>query len=126
MIFHTDLNRTDDQPIEANNEESWRLLLESLRNKPNKGCAGRATDTVVDVKCANDTGTINSDVYIYIKRALERNKNIDNSQIHLQVKGNLVILSGKVKSWIQKEEAGRIASTFDDFAVVNDIAISYF
>lgn len=126
MIFHTDLNRTDKQPLEVNNEESWRILLEALRNRTHKGCAGRATDSAVDIKCASDTDVVNPEIYIYIKRALERSKNIDNSQIHLQVKGNMVILSGKVKSWIQKEEAGRIASTFSNLKVVNDIAISYF
>ena len=124
MIIHIKLNRTDEQQLEAHEDKSWKLLLEALRKKP-EGTAGRATDPVLEIKSADDT-TENSEAYSHVRRALDRNKNIDNSKIHLQVKGNLIILTGKVKSWIQKEEAGRVAATFNNFAVVNDIAISYF
>lgn len=125
MIFETYLNRTDQQSLEVHDEDSWQNFLETLRKKPIKGIAGRAIDEDKDIKSAENT-TVNSDIYIDVRRALERNKNIDNSQIRLQIKGNVVILYGKVKSWIQREEAGRVAATFGNFVVVNDIAISYF
>jgi osmotically-inducible protein OsmY len=41
--------------------------------------------------------------------ALLRNWAIDDSDIKVSVEDNVVNLSGKVDSWYQKDEAGRIA-----------------
>lgn len=40
-----------------------------------------------------------------IRSAFQRNANIDSESIHVEIKGDKVILSGKVRSWAEKKEA---------------------
>lgn len=62
-----------------------------------------------------------------IEAAIGRNWAIDDSQIHIDVAGNTVTISGVVDTWYQKEEAARIAwNTPGIWHVQNDLKVDYF
>lgn len=61
-----------------------------------------------------------------IEKALDRHWSIDSDYIEVKVNGNKVTLSGRVSSFYQKEEAGRIAwKTPGVWNVENNLVIEY-
>ncbi len=66
-----------------------------------------------------------ADVQSRLRAAFERNAELEASGISVTVKDNRVILSGKVKSWIEREEAERAAWSVPGVTAVDDrIAIT--
>ena len=66
-----------------------------------------------------------SDVHAQIRGAFERAAELDASHVSVDVRDGKVILGGRVKSWIEREEAERAAwSTPGVTAVEDNIAIS--
>jgi osmotically-inducible protein OsmY len=65
------------------------------------------------------------DVRDGIRRALERNADLDASRITVTVQNDKVILDGKVGAWIEREIAERAAWSAPGVAMVEDrIAIA--
>jgi len=66
-----------------------------------------------------------ADVQSRLRAAFERNAELEASGISVTVKDNRVILSGKVKSWIERQEAERAAWSVPGVTAVDDrIAIT--
>jgi osmotically-inducible protein OsmY len=49
------------------------------------------------------------DIKNQITKALERTAEVDAKKIHVEIRGTTVILSGAVKSWVEREAAERAA-----------------
>lgn len=66
-----------------------------------------------------------ADVQTRLRAAFERNAELEADGITVTVKSSRVILSGKVKSWIEREEAERVAWSVAGVTAVEDhIAIT--
>ena len=61
-----------------------------------------------------------ADVQASLRAAFERNAGLEASGITVSVADNCVTLSGKVKSWIEREEAERAAWSVPGVAAVDD------
>lgn len=66
-----------------------------------------------------------ADIQTRLRAAFERNAELEAGGINVTVRDNRVILSGKVKSWIEREEAERVAWSVPGVTAVEDhIAIT--
>jgi len=96
-----------------------------------KDAARAAVSHLRGVKGVVNRITLKSDSQDYIEKreiesALIRNWSINDKNIQVDVSGNQVTLNGKVKSWYQKEEAGRIAYNAPGVKTVeNRLAIDF-
>jgi osmotically-inducible protein OsmY len=61
------------------------------------------------------------DVKNQITKALERSAEVDGKRIHVEIRGTTVILTGAVKSWVEREAAGRAAWGAPGVANVEDM-----
>ena len=62
-----------------------------------------------------------ADVEASLRAAFERNAELEAGGITVAVKDSRVILSGKVKSWIEREEAERAAWSVPGVTAVEDL-----
>jgi osmotically-inducible protein OsmY len=61
-----------------------------------------------------------------VEQALKDSPYIDSSYIRVLARGSRITLCGRVRSWFQKEEAGKVAKLASgNLNVINDIAISH-
>jgi osmotically-inducible protein OsmY len=61
-----------------------------------------------------------SDVCADIESAIERNARLDSGKIHVEAKGNRVVLGGTVRSWMEREEAQKAAYSSPGVAIVDN------
>ena len=55
-----------------------------------------------------------------IQEAFERNAEVDANRITVEVNGSEVVLKGSVRSWIEREEAERVAWSAPGVTMVDD------
>jgi len=112
-------------------ENGWVTLEGELQWNYQKGAAKKAVSSLTGVEGVSNNITIKSETNdeiekVDIELALGRNWSINNRDIHVKVKGNIVTLNGTVRSLYQKDEAGRIAWNAPGVWVVNnELAIDY-
>jgi osmotically-inducible protein OsmY len=113
-------------------ENGWITLEGELPWNYQKEAAKNAVDYLTGVRGVTNNITIKSDTKDAIEQkdvedALARGWSIDDSDIHAKVSGRKVTLTGNVRSWYQKDEAGRIAwKTPGIWQVENDLTVDYY
>ena len=109
-------------PKQAREEAGWTFLLDTLGMHDK---AGQASDEAPVIKSVDQTMP-KPEVNKIVEQALRSNPHIESSLIRVLSQGSKIILSGKVRSWFQKEEAGKVAKQASgNLNIINDIAISY-
>jgi len=113
-------------------ENGWVTLEGELPWNYQKDAAKSAVSQLTGVKGVSNEIKIKSETHDAIEQkdvenALARDLSNDDNDIHVKVSGTKVTLTGKVKSWHNKEEAGRIAwKTPGIWHVQNDLAVDYY
>jgi osmotically-inducible protein OsmY len=123
MLIHPEIIHRFPQLVNKNN--NWIHVLEVV-NSDQAEIAGQSSDVQPLIKSAEHT-VIKPELTKIVELALKANPYIDSSFIRVLALGSRITLSGKVKSWFQKEEAGRVAKMASgNLNIINDIAISYY
>ena len=113
-------------------ENGWVTLEGELPWNYQKDAAKSAVSQLTGVKGVSNEIKIKSETHDAIEQkdvenALARDLSIDDNDIHVKVSGTKVTLTGTVKSWYHKDEAGRIAwKTPGIWHVQNDLAVDYY
>jgi osmotically-inducible protein OsmY len=115
-IVHSLKSKWDipDNKIKVKVENGWITLDGELHWNYQKQSAVRSINSISGITGITNNIVIKSEIHDGIEKkdielALLRNWAIDDSDIKVSVEDNIVNLSGKVDSWYQKDEAGRIA-----------------
>jgi osmotically-inducible protein OsmY len=115
-IVHSLKSKWDipDNKIKVKVENGWITLDGELHWNYQKQTAIRSINSISGITGITNNIQIKSEIHDGIEKkdielALLRNWAIDDSDIKVSVEDNIVNLSGKVDSWYQKDEAGRIA-----------------
>lgn len=103
-----------DNKVKVKVENGWITLDGELHWNYQKQSAIRSINSISGITGITNNIVIKSEIHDGIEKkdielALLRNWAIDDSVIKVSVEDNVVNLSGKVDSWYQKDEAGRIA-----------------
>lgn len=113
-------------------EDGWVTLGGELPWNYQKEAAKNAVDFLMGVKGVTNNIKIKSETQDAIEKmdvenAIGRSWSLDDNDINVAVSGTTVTLTGTVRSWYQKEEAGRIAwKTPGIWHVKNDLVIDYY
>ncbi len=113
-------------------ENGWVTLEGELPWNFQKDAAKRAVVYLTGVTGVSNNIKIKSETHNQIEKrdvenALALNWSMDDSDIRVAVAGTTVTLTGNVRSWYQKDEAGRIAwKTPGIWFVENDLAVDYY
>jgi osmotically-inducible protein OsmY len=115
-IVHSLKSKWDipDNKIKVKVENGWITLDGELHWNYQKQTVIRSINSISGITGITNNIEIKSEIHDGIEKkdiemALLRNWAIDDSDIKVSVEDNVVNLSGKVDSWYQKDEAGRIA-----------------
>ena len=120
-----------DERIKIEVEDAWVTLNGDVTWNYQKEAAKRAIENIPGVKGVSNNIKIrtvlkNELEKKLIEKALRRHWSINADDIHVIINGNEVILTGKVTSMYQKEEAGRIAwKTPGVWSVDNKLVVDY-
>jgi osmotically-inducible protein OsmY len=112
-------------------EKGWVTLEGELEWNFQKEAAKDAVRDLLGVVGVTNNIKIKADTQDEIERkdietALERNWSLSDREINVKVSGTKVTLTGKVDSWYQKTEAGRIAWKAPGvWSVENDLVVDY-
>jgi osmotically-inducible protein OsmY len=61
-----------------------------------------------------------SEIKKKIQEAFKRNAEVDANRINIEINGSEVVLKGRVRSWIEREEAERVAWSAPGVTKVED------
>ena len=113
-------------------EEGWVTLEGELPWNYQKRAAESAVHHVTGVKGITNKISIKPESHDDIEQrdveeAIARSWSVDDHDIHVKVSGTTVTLTGDVRTWYQKEEAGRIAwNTPGIWKVKNELEVDYY
>lgn len=112
-------------------ENGWVTLDGEVQWNRQKDAAKNAVKHLVGVKGVTNNLTIKSNAHdalekMDIEQALIRNWSIDERDVQVKVAGSKVMLSGRVNSIYQRDEAGRIAWNAPGVQTVdNELVVDY-
>jgi osmotically-inducible protein OsmY len=95
-------------------KDGWITLEGAVEWQYQKSTADTAVRKVRGVKGVTNVITVKpavapSEIQRKIQEAFKRNAEVDANRITVEAKGSEVILKGTVRSWIEREEAERVA-----------------
>lgn len=113
--------KVEDGWVTLEGQLSWNFQREAAKDSVHYLSGVKGITNKITLKSESNNVIEKKDV----EKALRRSA-IDDSEIHVSVSGTTVLLSGKVNSWYQKEEAGRIAWKVNGILhVKNELAVDY-
>jgi osmotically-inducible protein OsmY len=109
--------------VSLEGELPWNYQKEAAKSAVNYLSGVKGVTNNIKIKSENHDAIEQKDV----EKALARNLSNDESDIHVKVSGTKVTLTGTVKSWYHKNEAGHIAwKTPGIWHVENDLVVDYY
>ena len=113
-------------------QNGWVTLTGNLEWWYQKNAAENSVIFLTGVKGVTNLITITSkavakEIAASIEKAFERNALLDSNKIEIKTIGNDVTLSGKVRTYAEKDEAERVAwAAAGVYSVENNIKVSWF
>jgi osmotically-inducible protein OsmY len=106
-------------------KDGWVTLEGAVEWQYQKNTAGSAVRKVKGVKGVTNVVTVKpkvepADLKRKIMDAFKRNAEVDANRITIEANGSEVILKGTVRSWIEREEAERVAWSAPGVTKVED------
>jgi len=111
LNWHSDVDeekiqvKVEDGNVTLNGEVEWEFQRQSAKNVIRHLAGVRSVFNLISVK-PKVTG---SEVELKISAAFHRSATIDSSNISVSVQGNRVVLSGKVRSFAELDDAKNAA-----------------
>jgi len=112
-------------PIRAVVEAGWLTLEGTVDWQFQKDAAGNAVKDITGLRGVSNL--VHMKPYINVpvvretvRKAFERNANVDSGRIIVETSGNKITLSGKARSWSEREEVERVAWCAPGVLVVED------
>ena len=106
-------------------KDGWITLEGAVEWQYQKSTAEYAVRKLKGVKGVTNVITVKpkvepSELKRKIQEAFKRNAEVDANRITVEVKGSEVVLKGSVRSWIEREEAERVAWSAPGVTMVDD------
>jgi osmotically-inducible protein OsmY len=106
-------------------KDGWITLEGAVEWQYQKSTAEHAVRKLKGVKGVTNVITVEpkvepSELKRKIQEAFKRNAEVDANRITVEVKGSEVVLKGSVRSWIEREEAERVAWSAPGVTMVDD------
>jgi osmotically-inducible protein OsmY len=123
LTWHTAVN--EDQ-IEIKVDEGWVYLDGTVEWDYMKKAAEKAISDLIGVRGVTNRINVSSkavessEVKRRITAAFHRSASIDSSNVHVEVAGGHVILTGKVRTWAERQDAENAAWTFPGVVAVDN------
>ncbi|MCP9768731.1 BON domain-containing protein [Lacihabitans sp. LS3-19] len=120
-----------DNKVTVKVEDGWVTLEGELVWNYQKDAAKKAISYLMGVRGVSNNIKIKSEIKEAIEQkdiedAFERSCTVDDRDIVVSVSDTTVLLTGRVNSWYQKEEAGRLAwKTPGIWHVKNELEVDY-
>ena len=115
--------KVEDGWVTLEGELPWNFQKEAAKNAINYLSGVKGVTNNIKIKSESQDAIEQKDV----ENAIARSWSVDDNDIQVKVLGTTVTLSGKVTSWYQKDEAGRIAwNTPGIWHVKNDLVVDYY
>lgn len=115
--------KVEDGWVTLEGELPWNFQKEAAKNAINYLSGVKGVTNNIKIKSESHDAIEQKDV----ENAIARSWSVDDNDIQVKVSGTTVTLSGKVTSWYQKDEAGRIAwNTPGIWHVKNDLVVDYY
>jgi osmotically-inducible protein OsmY len=121
-----------DDKVDITVQDGWITLTGQLEWYYQKNAAENSVLFLTGVKGVTNLITITSkavasEIEASIEKAFERNALLDSNKIKVKTSGNDVTLTGKVRTYAEKEEAERVAWAAPGvFSVDNNIKVEWF
>lgn len=97
--------KVDNGWVTMEGEVDWEYQKEAVRTSIKNISGVKGMANLIRIKAAVTA----KDVQQKIAAAFQRHANLDADKIHVEISGNKAILSGKVRSWVEKNDAENAA-----------------